>query len=116
VVNARIDARCREMFRAGLPDEVAALVRSGYNASCPGMKAIGYREFFDADGVFRPENLPAIEAQVALDSRHYAKRQETWFKKIPNIVHIDADAPDVPAQVQQLIRSFYPLDEMGSFL
>lgn len=42
----RIDERVEQMFSLGLEKEVARLVSEGYNGSSPGMKAIGYREFF----------------------------------------------------------------------
>ncbi|HRY73742.1 MAG TPA: tRNA (adenosine(37)-N6)-dimethylallyltransferase MiaA, partial [Spirochaetia bacterium] len=46
---ARIDARVDAMFRAGLPAEFARLRAAGYGREAPGMKAIGYSEFFEAE-------------------------------------------------------------------
>ena len=43
------------------------------------MKAIGYREFADFDGT----NLEQIVDKVKQDTRNYAKRQLTWFRKYP---------------------------------
>ena len=45
----RIDLRCAAMFRQGLPAEVQRLYNAGYTPQDPGMKAIGYREFFIED-------------------------------------------------------------------
>lgn len=73
----RINERVGVMFREGLPDEWRRLRDLGYTAEMPGMKAIGYSEFFLSD------NLDEVKAQIQLHSRHYAKRQITFFQKIP---------------------------------
>jgi tRNA dimethylallyltransferase len=81
----RIDERCAAMFRAGLADEVRALFEAGYTPKAPGLRAIGYREFFeeDAAGNFAlKRNLADVPALVARDSRHYAKRQLTYFASL----------------------------------
>jgi tRNA dimethylallyltransferase len=75
----RIDDRCAQMFRAGLPEEVDRLVAAGHGPEDPGMKAIGYREFFTQAG---GRDLALIEALVARNSRRYAKRQLTFFAAI----------------------------------
>jgi tRNA dimethylallyltransferase len=77
----RIDHRVEEMFALGLPREVESLREAGYNASDPGMRAIGYREFFEAGG--RSEtDMKRIMATIQKNSRRYAKRQLTFFRAI----------------------------------
>ena len=49
----RVTARVQEMWGRGLASEVAALVRRGYGADAPALRAIGYRQFFDAHGGLR---------------------------------------------------------------
>ncbi|MDR2052279.1 MAG: tRNA (adenosine(37)-N6)-dimethylallyltransferase MiaA, partial [Treponema sp.] len=103
-----IDERCALMFRTGLPAEVRRLFEAGYRPEDPGMKAIGYREFFvsaagpDAappgltpsspgKGGWRfASDLAAVEALVARNSRRYAKRQITYFASLPGVHWIGA--------------------------
>jgi tRNA dimethylallyltransferase len=91
----RIDRRCAAMFRGGLPGEVRGLFEAGLDPRCPGMRAIGYREFFvEEPGERAPryrlsEDLPGVEALVARNSRRYAKRQITYFSSLPGLSWID---------------------------
>jgi tRNA dimethylallyltransferase len=86
----RIDRRCDEMFRRGLPAEVEALFQQGYTPRDPGMRAIGYREFFveTYDGEGEPaytlsRDIEGVKTLVARNSRRYAKRQLTFFSSLP---------------------------------
>lgn len=77
-VYAAINARARAMFEAGLLDEVRSLVAKGYRDAAP-MRAVGYVQALAClDGAMTKEQ--AID-DVAQKTRHYAKRQYTWFKK-----------------------------------
>jgi tRNA dimethylallyltransferase len=107
-VYRRINQRCALMFRRGLPEEVARLHAAGYGPGNPGMKAIGYQEFFleesPAGGpeVLRTEapqtkvrwrisaDLEGVQTLVARNSRRYAKRQITFFASIPQVKWISA--------------------------
>lgn len=89
-LNRRIDERVDAMFDAGLSAEVARLREAGYGASDPGMQAIGYREFFDPELVATREG--AIRDRIKLDSRKYAKRQETFIRPMSAFAHFPADA------------------------
>ena len=76
----RIDARTRAMFEGGLLDEVRRHVAAGLR-DAPAMRAIGYREALAVvDGTLSQEDAVARTAQA---SRHYAKRQLTWFRADP---------------------------------
>jgi len=84
----RINERCAAMFAKGLPDEVRRLYDAGYTPRDPGLRAIGYREFFVEDpptsGVFRlSQDIAGVQALVAMNSRRYAKRQITFFSSLP---------------------------------
>lgn len=94
----RISKRVEAMFAAGLAEEVAQLKAAGYGADCPGMQAIGYREFFELDG----QGNDAIQAAITLHTRHYAKRQMTFLKSLPDIQWITPDA----SLLAQKIRDF----------
>ena len=71
----RINKRVDIMIEKGLINEVNKVNNFTYNS----MKAIGYREFADFDGT----NLDQIIDKIKQDSRNYAKRQLTWFRKYP---------------------------------
>ena len=79
----RIDLRVELMLKAGLVEEIRSLLASGIPAKCTAMQAIGYKEFVAA-----LEGNGTIEdaaAQVQQSSRHYAKRQLTWFRRNKNM-------------------------------
>ncbi len=92
----RIDARVDQMFERGLEAEAAALRAAGYGPDCPGMKAIGYREFFEAQtGAQRSvTERETLIAAIKQDSRRYAKRQETFFCSLPGLVRIEVSGAD----------------------
>jgi tRNA dimethylallyltransferase len=95
-LNRRINERCAAMFSKGLPEEVRRLHSEGYTPADPGLRAIGYREFFveepSQDGRrFRlSQDLAGLEALVAMNSRRYAKRQITFFASLPGAKQIEA--------------------------
>ncbi len=99
---ARIEVRVQKMFEMGLCSEVNGLLKMGYSPDDPGFRGIGYREFhecFRDDGGdptnrdqfldwiadLDEEGLSRLRARISLDSRHYAKRQITFFRRIPGI-------------------------------
>jgi len=90
---SRINERCAAMFSQGLPEEVRGLYEKGYTPRNPGLRAIGYREFFveDEPGVFRlSTDLAGVQALIAQNSRRYAKRQITFFSSLKEAGHIEA--------------------------
>jgi len=74
----RINDRVLAMLDAGLIDEVSGLLNKGYHQNLVSMRGIGYKEIVD----FLQGKITKDEAiaQVQQNSRHYAKRQETWFR------------------------------------
>jgi tRNA dimethylallyltransferase len=84
-----IDLRTKKMFDAGLLDETRALVAKGYREAAP-MRAVGYLQALQViDGTLTKQK--AIE-DTAQATRHYAKRQWTWFKKEKGAVLVPAEA------------------------
>jgi tRNA dimethylallyltransferase len=103
---SRINHRCGEMFEAGLAGEVKGLFEKGYTPEDPGLRAIGYREFFiqDADGAWGlSEDYEGVQTLVARNSRHYAKRQITFFASIPGLIRLDADEK-TPEKILDLLN------------
>ena len=79
----RIDLRVEIMLQNGLVDEIRSLLNRGIPAKCTAMQAIGYKEFVSA--LEGNGTLEEAAAQVQQSSRHYAKRQLTWFRRNPNM-------------------------------
>ena len=76
---SRIDSRVDKMLEDGLIDEIKGLLQEGISEKCTAMQAIGYKEFLAA---LRGEcTIAEAAAQVQQASRHYAKRQLTWFRR-----------------------------------
>ena len=75
----RIDRRVDVMLEQGLITEIQDLLNSGIPEKCTAMQAIGYKEFVDA--LQGRCTIDQAVAQVQQSSRHYAKRQLTWFRR-----------------------------------
>lgn len=85
----RINRRVEIMFEQGLVDEVKTLLDSGVNLQCQAFKGIGYKEVIQY-----LEGLISYDACVDLiqkNTRHFAKRQITWYKRMPYIEWITID-------------------------
>ena len=78
LLRARIDTRFDGMIENGALDEVAELLALGLDPSLPAMKAIGVPEL--AAHLRGAASLDEALAQAKAATRHYAKRQETWFR------------------------------------
>ena len=79
----RIDRRVLQMLDEGLIAEIEALLSSGVPEKATSMQAIGYKEFVDfLAGRCSLEDATVLVQQA---SRHYAKRQLTWFRRNQNI-------------------------------
>ena len=82
----RIDRRVDFMMDMGLIDEVMYLKAMGLTRDMVSMQGLGYKEMLDyLDGVYDLEEAVRI---LKRDSRHYAKRQLTWFKREKEAVWI----------------------------
>ena len=86
IINSRVD----HMIKSGLVDEVRRLLNDGLDKSCQSMKAIGYRQIISyLEGEY--DLNTAIEL-IKRDSRRYAKRQLTWFRRYEDAVWINVDS------------------------
>lgn len=79
----RIDRRVEIMLQSGLLTEIENLLKSGIPEKCTAMQAIGYKEYIDA--LQGRCTIPEATALVQQASRHYAKRQLTWFRRNKDI-------------------------------
>ena len=95
----RIDERVDTMMELGLKEEVEKLLSSGVKRNSTAMQALGYKEMADAiDGLISLDE--AIEI-IKRDSRRYAKRQLTWFRRDKDGVWINLDDISSPEEVSE---------------
>ncbi|MDR7418346.1 MAG: tRNA (adenosine(37)-N6)-dimethylallyltransferase MiaA [Armatimonadota bacterium] len=91
-LHGRIEARIREQLNAGLADEVRRLRASGVPATAPAMQGLGYKEM--AGWLAGDYGYDDAVRRLERNTRHYAKRQLTWFRRDPRIVWVDATRLD----------------------
>ena len=83
----RIDKRVDEMITEGLLEEVTKLKEMGYDRSYVSMQGLGYKEIFSyLDGEISLEEAVYI---IKRDTRHFAKRQITWFKREKEVIWVN---------------------------
>ena len=88
----RIDRRVDEMLENGLVEEVERLRERGCTRELVSMQGLGYKEILAwLDGEMSYEEAVEI---LKRDTRHFAKRQITWFKRERDVIWIDKDAFD----------------------
>ena len=104
----RIDRRVDLMLQMGLLEEIKGLLAQGIPAKCTAMQAIGYKEFLQALAGEITTEEAAEEVKKA--SRHYAKRQLTWFRRNENIHWIRRGRGESNAEIlsraRQYLRAF----------
>lgn len=83
----RTDKRVDIMISSGLVDEVKALIDRGYNKDMVSMQGIGYKEIIEY--LNGETSLDEAIEKIKLGTRHYAKRQMTWFRRDDRINWID---------------------------
>ena len=106
---ASIDRRVDRMMEEGLLEEVAGLKAAGLDSSYQSMQGIGYKELLDhLDGKCSLEE--AVE-RIKTGSRHYAKRQLTWFRADTGWVELDpyayADAGGIAEDMEKIVHRHF---------
>lgn len=86
----RIDERVERMLESGLVEEVAGLRERGCHRGQVSMQGLGYKEILS----YLEGEIPLEEAVYLIkrDSRHFAKRQLTWFRREKNVIWLDKQA------------------------
>lgn len=83
----RINKRVDKMIKDGLKEEVQALLQKGYDPGLISMQGVGYKEFF---AYFEgKETLEETAETIKKNTRHFAKRQLTWFRKERDVIWVD---------------------------
>jgi tRNA dimethylallyltransferase len=78
IIHQRIQRRAEAMVRRGVIEETAAVLAEGHAAHTAGLDGVGIREAVEYLHGLRPRET--VAAAIAIASRQYAKRQETWFR------------------------------------
>jgi tRNA dimethylallyltransferase len=112
VLYGRIERRFRESMAPDLPAEVRRLLEAGVPPDAPAFAAIGYRETMDllAGRIERAE----WEERILRETRRYAKRQETWFRREKDLVPLRADRADLSDLIVAHARLLFPSFFEGS--
>ena len=102
-LDRRIDARCAAMIEAGLLHEVRELCERRLRTRAAPMQAIGYRHMMPV--VEGADTLRNALAAMQRDTRHFARRQRTWLRGVPEARWIDPAARDaIVATVEAFLR------------
>ena len=98
----RIDLRVDIMLQQGLVEEIKDLLASGIPEKATAMQAIGYKEFVAA--LNGDSTIEEAAEEVRKASRHYAKRQLTWFRRNKNIRWLTREAGEDAEEILQKAR------------
>jgi len=102
----RVDARCEQMIEEGLLQEVRQLRAQRYGPELRSMASIGYRHMGPVvDGA---GTLAHALKEMQRDTRHFAKRQRTWLRKVPDAIWIN---PDDREEIALLVQRFLSGEE-----
>ncbi|KKW42896.1 MAG: tRNA dimethylallyltransferase [Candidatus Magasanikbacteria bacterium GW2011_GWA2_56_11] len=99
VLYERIGRRVDEMMETGLLKEVEALLKQKYGWHLPSMNGIGYRQFRGYFEAGKP--IEQCVAELKRDTRQYARRQLTWFRRDKRIQWCESSA-----EADELIAKF----------
>jgi tRNA dimethylallyltransferase len=98
----KINRRVDEMISAGLVEEVRELQKKGYSEKDNALNTVGYKEIFEHfDG---KHDFDTMVDRIKMNSRRYAKRQLTWFRRDKRIVWFNIDDyPDKDHVVKDIL-------------
>ncbi len=101
---ARLDERCRQMFESGLLEEVRSLLARGVPRTAKPFESLGYKEALAA--VEGRMSLPEAITAAQIDTRHYAKRQLTWFRRDKDMCWLEGfgSEPAIQQRALELVR------------
>lgn len=101
---SRINMRVEQMFKDGLLEEVRALREQGYELDLNAMQALGYKQaYYYLEGFI---NWDDMADEIKRETRRYAKRQYTWFRKDKRIHWVNVDEYPNDNDLAQKISSF----------
>lgn len=102
ILQSRIETRVHRMMEAGWLQEVRTLMDIGISKEAPGMRAIGYRTWYDQ--LSGKQDYEEALRSVLTQTNQYAKRQRTWLRREPSLVTVDAGRPPDLEALMPLMR------------
>ncbi|MBI1820423.1 MAG: tRNA (adenosine(37)-N6)-dimethylallyltransferase MiaA [Nitrospirae bacterium] len=109
----RINQRVEEMVAKGWVEEVKTLLEKGFHENLPSMLSLGYNTLCSC--LAGRISLNHAILLIKRDTRHYAKRQLTWFNKDPNVRWIEYNGDEPTKGIIHKIQSLVDQDEYASF-
>jgi tRNA dimethylallyltransferase len=97
----RIDRRVDRMLEDGLIDEVKWLIKNGYHDSLNSMQGLGYKEI--AQYLAGKRTISEAIYILKRDTRRFAKRQLTWFKRLAHVHWVDVEDFEDKAQLEEYL-------------
>lgn len=98
---ARIERRVDFMLERGLVDEVRSLLLSGIDKDAQCMQGIGYKEVIEF--LENKISYSTMSDKIKQNTRNYAKRQITFFKKLPGLIWVDPHEKQVAERIEELM-------------
>ncbi len=96
----KLDVRCAAMFAAGLIEETASILNRGYSPKAKPFESLGYAQILR---VLRQEiSVEQAIAETQQQTRRYAKRQMTWFRREPDVHWIPGFGSEAAVQQEAL--------------
>lgn len=99
-----IDQRASYMLAAGMVEETERVLDRGFSPGCPGLQGLGYKHI--VQHIAGKMHYPVVEELFKRDTRRYAKRQLTWFRRDPRIrwIPVTAATYDPPVLAEKIIK------------
>jgi len=104
VLYQRLEKRVHLMMKAGLLEEVRALLSDGVTEQMQSMQGIGYKELIPV--IRHNASLNDAVWQMILNTRHYAKRQGTWLRTEPETVWLHSAGEERISEAMETIERF----------
>ena len=100
-LHRKLDERAEKMFASGLLDEVRGILASGIPSTVKPFESLGYRQALQV--IESGLSLAAALASTQLETRRYAKRQTTWFRREPDVRWFAGFGGETPLQNEVLM-------------
>lgn len=102
---SRIEQRVDKMMESGLMNEVDHLITENYDESLPALQGLGYKQLIAAkNGVY---SIDEAINRIKIETRHFAKRQITWFKRDKRIKWFDVVDYGTVDELAEVIVDYY---------
>jgi len=105
----RIEMRVEEMLAAGLVDEVRGLLAEGVSPEAKSMQSLGYKQIIAY--LLGKLSLAAAVSEIKRDTRRFAKRQLTWFRRERELIWLDLtkynDNAELVANISKRVAGYF---------